>query len=297
MSNICKVCNKALSSYQSLWRHIKTFHSDQCNPNVVSSKSNVSQNIISEVPQKNNNKYKCKNCDKTYNKRQNKYKHQVKCSNNMLLLDKKIEEKVEEKLKLLQSNNKLITNNNNSHSHNKINNGIINHITINKVGDEKYLNLSDDNIKLIFSKEIESVFTFVELLNFNKELPENHNHCVTNLEGSYVNVFNSDTKTVQVDQKKYFFDTLLCKSIDRMEILFNLNKKQFNGSKQEEIKNSIDTLKRLKDSYYNKKLFSDLIDKLTLIAYNNKNVIIDTWSDKPNKPYNLREDIENTLLI
>jgi len=90
---------------------------------------------------------------------------------------------------------------------------------------------------------------------------------------------------------------LLCKSIDRMEILFNLNKKQFNGSKQEEIKNSIDTLKRLKDSYYNKKLFSDLIDKLTLIAYNNKNVIIDTWSDKPNKPYNLREDIENTLLI
>jgi len=221
----------------------------------------------------------------------------------MLLLDKKIEEKVEEKLKLLQSNNKLITNNNNSHSHNKINNGIINHITINKVGDEKYLNLSDDNIKLIFSKEIESVFTFVELLNFNKELPENHNHCVTNLEGSYVNVFNCDTKTVQIDQKKYFFDTLLCKSIDRMEILFNLNKNQFNGNKQEEIKNSIDTLKRLKDSYYNKKLFSDLIDKLTLIAYNNKNVIIDTWSDKSNKPnkpnklnkpYNLREDIENT---
>jgi len=33
-----------------------------------------------------------------------------------------------------------------------------------------------------------------------------------------------------------------------------------------------------------------LIDKLTLIAYNNKNIIIDTWADKPKKEYNFRED-------
>jgi hypothetical protein len=208
MEITCKTCNKNYSSKNSLYNHIRKYHSDKCKPVVALCGNNVAicnnnvANRISELTQENNNKYKCKNCEKTYNNRYSKYRHQLKCSNNMLLLDKKIEEKVEEKLKLLQSNNKLITNNNNSHSYNKINNGIINHITINKVGDEKYLNLSDDNIKLIFSKEIESVFTFVELLNFNKELPENHNHCVTNLEGSYVNVFNSDTKTVQVDHKK-----------------------------------------------------------------------------------------------
>jgi len=294
MDITCKICNKKYSSKNSLYNHIRIYHSTKCSPNVSSCGPNVAnaENIISDLS-KVNNLYKCKFCNKTYKNRHSKYRHQLKCSNNMSVIDKKIEEKVEEKLKLLQSNTKLITNTN-SHNNNKINNGIINHITINKVGDEKYLNLSDENIKLIFSKEIESVFTFVELLNFNKELPENHNHCVTNLEGSYVNVFNSDTKTVQVDQKKYFFDTLLCKSIDRMEILFNLNKKQFNDSKQEEIKNSIDTLKRLQDSYYNKKLFSDLIDKLTLIAYNNKNLVIDTWTDKPKKPYNFREDLENT---
>jgi len=96
---------------------------------------------------------------------------------------------------------------------------------------------------------------------------------------------------------KHFFDSLLCKSIDRMEILFKNNKKKFNNSRQSEIKNSIDTLKRLQDSYYDKKLFNDLIDKLTLIAYNNKNIIIDTWADKPKKEYNFREDLENTLLI
>ena len=302
MKYICKICNKILSSYQSVWRHTKTLHSSQCSPNVVSCNPivipTIQNEILNSLQENNNNKYKCKNCDKTYNLRQSKYRHQLKCSNNMSVIDKKIEEKVEEKLKLLQSNTKLITNtNSHNNNNNKINNGIINHITINKVGDEKYLNLSDENIKLIFSKEIESVFTFVELLNFNKELPENHNHCVTNLEGSYVNVFNTDTKTVHVDQKKYFFDTLLCKSIDRMEILFKNNKKKFNTDKQNEIKTSIDTLKRLQDSYYNKKLFNDLIDKLTLIAYNNKNIVLDTWTDKPKKEYNFREDLENTLLI
>jgi hypothetical protein len=79
-----------------------------------------------------------------------------------------------------------------------------------------------------------------------------------------------------------------------MEILFKNNKKKFNSSRQSEIKNSIDTLKKLQDSYYDKKLFNDLIDKLTLIAYNNKNIIIDTWADKPKKEYNFREDLENT---
>jgi hypothetical protein len=256
----------------------------------------VVKNVIENVD--NKKEYKCNKCDKIYYNKYSKYKHQKICSNIVKDLIAKIdmmEEEIKNNAKIIKNNTQITKTNNNNN--NKINNGVINHITINKMGDEKYLNLSDENIKLIFSKEIESVFTFVELLNFNKELPENHNHCVTNLEGSYVNVFNTDTKTVQVDQKKYFFDTLLCKSIDRMEILFKNNKKKFNTDKQNEIKPSIDTLKRLQDSYYNKKLFNDLIDKLTLIAYNNKNIVLDTWTDKPKKEYNFREDLENTLLI
>ena len=293
MSNICSICNKSYSCYQSLWRHTKTLHKDN-----VDSGSHIVANggkkVVIKVTNNVNNKkeYKCNKCDKIYYNKYSKYKHQKICANIVKDLIAKIdmmEEEIKNNAKIIKNNTQITKSNNN-----KINNGVINHITINKMADEKYLNLSDENIKLIFSKEIESVFTFVELLNFNKEMPENHNHCVTNFEGSYVNVFNTDTKTVQVDQKKYFFDTLLCKSIDRMEILFKNNKKKFNSSNQNEIKTSIDTLKRLQDSYYNKKLFNDLIDKLTLIAYNNKNIVLDTWTDKPKKEYNFREDLEST---
>ena len=28
MSNICSICNKSYSYYQSLWRHTKTLHKD-----------------------------------------------------------------------------------------------------------------------------------------------------------------------------------------------------------------------------------------------------------------------------
>ena len=134
---------------------------------------------------------------------------------------------------------------------------MINHITINKVGDEKLALLTDEHIKTIFSKEIESIFTFIKLLNFNKELPENHNHCVTNLGSKFLSVYNTDTKKVERDRKKFYFDNLLCQSIDRMELLFNANKKQFNKEKQAEIRNTIDTLMKLKDSYYNPKLFDE----------------------------------------
>jgi hypothetical protein len=41
---------------------------------------------------------------------------------------------------------------------------------INKLGTENLAELNDTEISSIFNKEIESVLTFVELLNFNERL-------------------------------------------------------------------------------------------------------------------------------
>jgi len=281
----CRICNKTYSCNQSLWRHNKNKHKNISSKSSEIKTNNISQNS-SEIKVKI---YKCKKCFKIYNNRFSKYEHQNKCNGTVsMTLDQRLvllETALSESKELTA---KKITNN----SNNKINNGVINHITINKIGTEPLNSLTDKNITDIFSKEIESIFTFVELLNFNKELPENHNHCVTNLEGSYINVYNTDTMTVHKDRKKYFFDTLLCKSIDRMEILFTKNKNKFNLSKQKEIRSTIDTLGKLKDSYYNKKLFDEIIKNLNLIAYNNKNIILDTWSDKDGEE-TLEKDLEN----
>ena len=285
----CKICNKTYSCNQSLWRHNKNKHKNISSESSEIKTNNISQNS-SEIKVKI---YKCKKCFKIYNNRFSKYEHQNKCNGTVsITLDQRLvllETALSESKELTA---KKITNNSNNKINNKINNGVINHITINKVGAEPLNSLTDKNITDIFSKEIESIFTFVELLNFNKELPENHNHCVTNLEGSYINVYNTDTMTVHKDRKKYFFDTLLCKSIDRMEILFTKNKNKFNLSKQKEIRSTIDTLGKLKDSYYNKKLFDEIIKNLNLIAYNNKNIILDTWSDKDGEE-TLEKDLEN----
>ena len=274
MQYICKKCNKNYSSYQSLWIHNKKYHT-AITTRIVTNVGKMPTNCHPIVTQINEKTYKCKHCGKVYNNRNSKYKHQVKCTNIITILTNKIDE-LESKI-----NNKSIINTkiNNNNKNNRINNGTINHITINKVGTELLERLTNKDIDKIFDKEIESIFTFIELLNFNSDYPENHNHCVTNLESKFVSIYNSETKKIEKDRKKYFFDSLLCKSIDRMNILFNNNKDKFTITKQNEITNTIDTLNRLKDSYYNPKLFNELISKLNLVAYNNKDIVIDTWNN------------------
>jgi hypothetical protein len=244
----CKVCNKIYSSYQSLWRHNKSKHIQNSSNittsisqlQIVSQQSSIQSSIVSQpdISQQPNQKtYKCKHCNKIYYNRNSKYKHQKLCKKemiDMITLSNKID-KIEKKLDT--SNNTI-----NTKITNKINNGTINHITINGIGNELLDSLSNNDISKIFSKEIESIFTFIELINFNVLLPENHNHCVTNLESKYLSKYNSNTKKIEKDRKKYFFDALLSKSIDRIQILYNNNKHKFSEKKQNNISNTIETL-------------------------------------------------------
>jgi hypothetical protein len=299
MNFACTICNKKYLSYNSLWRHNKIKHNSIVSQisHAVSQISPIVSQINPSVSQINpsilDNNYKCKHCNKIYSNRNSKYKHQIKCKNSIItLLNNKVNE-LENKItnnKINESENNIIDKNIITNKNNKINNGIVNHITINKMGSEKLEDLTNKDINNIFSKEIESIFTFIELLNFNIGIPENHNHCVTNLESKYLSIYNSNTKKIEKDRKKYFFDALLCKSIDRMNILFNNNKNKFTSKKQNKISNTIDTLNKLKDSYYNPKLFNELIHKLNLLAYNNKNIIIDTWNN--NTKNMLNDDLD-----
>jgi hypothetical protein len=79
----------------------------------------------------------------------------------------------------------------------------------------------------IFNKELSSVTTLIELLNFNERLPENHSFCTTNLESNYVSIYNTEKQIPEKDRKKYMFDTILDNSVDKLELLYNHYKNKF----------------------------------------------------------------------
>jgi hypothetical protein len=114
-------------------------------------------------------------------------------------------------------------------------------------------------------------------------LPENHTFCTTNLKSKYLDVYNTDTKTVEKDRKKYFFDNLLQNSVNGIKKLIELHKKENiiienNNIITEMLKSSIE----LGSKYLNDKILKELFNKIELISYNNKQIIKDTWTGKNN---------------
>jgi hypothetical protein len=293
MSFICDECKKEYKSYQSLWNHNKKFHSI-ISGNSGTNGGNISSNINTTK------KYICNICEKEYNNKYSKYKHQQKCSNDDLI--KKAEvignaaqtqiQKLETKINQLEKkvnkkSNKKIINNNNT------NNGtIINNIVINKIGSENLLEFNDNEITQIFNKELEGIVTFIELLNFNERLPQNHSYCTTSLESKYLSTYNKETNTIEKDRKKYFFDKLLNTTIDRIQILYNSNKGKFNKMKQKQIEENITNLKSLKNYDFNNKILKEMINKMNLVTYNKRQIIQKTWHEDSDSDDDFQRDLE-----
>ena len=253
----CLKCNKDYSSYQSLWIHNKKFHTD---------KTTIIPQSIQIIPQNTTLKnILCEYCHKELSRNDSLKRHELKCKEK----DKKLKEnnKIENELNELKkvvnkltknSGKKIIKNYNNGNIFNGItnNSGMI----INKLGSENLLELNDTEISTIFNKEIESVLTFVELLNFNERLPSNHSFCTTSLEGQYLSTYNHETKTIESDRKKYFFDKLLTTSVERIEMLYKISKKKFDKSKQQQIEDNICNLKKIKDSNFNTMIVKEMMN-------------------------------------
>ena len=278
----CMTCKKDYSSYQSLWNHNKKFHSNT---------TSITPQTTSMSPQNTSNTvviYKCNKCSKILSRIDNLHRHEKKCkekdttNNDIIELKNKIEQ-LEKK-----SNKKTINNN-----HGNIQNGhVINNITINKIGSENLSLLNDNEISMIFNKELESITTFIELLNFNERLPENHSYCTTSLESKFLSVYNKDTNTVEKDRKKYFFDKLLNSSIDRIQLLYNTNKPKFTKMKQQQIEENIKKLKTFKDYDFNNKMLKEMVNKMNLVTYNKKCIVQKTWHEDSDSEDDFQKDLD-----
>lgn len=288
----CNKCMKDYDTYNGLWKHNKKYHS-----------KNTSSDKPNDKPDKPNDKpddkpdiktYKCPKCENVFVHYQSRWKHQRNCNN---IIKKDVEEKdkemqlIKSKLyKLEKKVNKKVINNNNGNIYNG--NVVNNNITINKIGSENLLDFNDNEITMIFNKELEGIITFIELLNFNERLPQNHSYCTTSLESKYLSKYNEETKTIEKDRKKYFFDKLLNTTIDRIQILYNSNKKKFTKIKQKQIEENITNLKTLKNYDYNNKILKEMINKMNLVSYNKRKIIQKTWNEDSDSDDDFQKDLE-----
>jgi hypothetical protein len=296
--SFCEICMKNYSSYQSLWNHNKKFHKDKkcnnkniCDDNIIfvkkadfnllqcyycnkefSNTSNKSRHIktckeiYSNIQLIETDKYKCDICNKGFNCKTSIYRHREVCK------------ETEEHSKITN----IVINNNNNVTNNNItnnNNIVINNIIINKLGEENIDSINKNDILNLFDKEFLSIIKFIELIYFNKKLPENHIFCSPNLNNKIVKIYDTALKKPKAALKNSIFNNILYNSIEKINLLYSVYKHKFdfNNDKKNIIQENIDRLQKMKYDMFNKNNKSYYVS-LGLLSYNNKEIVEDTWN-------------------
>jgi hypothetical protein len=311
----CSKCNKIYSSYKSLWNHNKNFHISKILNNIIMPSNDIVTQSIDIIVNSTNikenyNNLVCKNCNKEFSHRNNRWRHEKTCkpkisnNNNEIELEKiKLQQKEKdmdiEKIKLetvklkleLKNNNKIINKNNTLNT----NNGTINNnIIIKSIGNESVMSLTAAEIKEISTSGSNALLKVIQCLNFNKDRPENHSFCVTSLEGNHVTYHDNIEKQKIKVTKNEFFDRILLNSRNKLdEITIRLefdeneqNKELYLGK----LNNTLSTMfspqnvDELKTSTLNKKILSTYNKKLNDLSYNNKDMVQKTWSQAKYEP-------------
>jgi hypothetical protein len=149
-----------------------------------------------------------------------------------------------------------------------------------KTGTEDMNQITYNEVSTIFDNEISSVIKLIELVNFSESKPENHSFCSTALESPYLSFYNTDTNSVNKERKRYFFEEVICKSIQNHELLYKKFKSKFNSSKRKQIEDNIANLKKMKENSFSSKIMGEMIRNLNLLSYNNRDLVQETWSGK-----------------
>jgi len=339
MEYICNICNKKYSGYQSLWIHNKKYHKPKINNAIIlpsSSQNNAiilpssSQNNAIILPSSSQNNaiinppinkiLKCAKCLKIFSHRNNKYRHEKKCNNQ--IISNNTNQIVPSNNQIVPSTNQIVpstnqitsTDNTQIINANNVNTGTvntstvntgtvntgtvntgtvntgtvntgtvnttINHITINPIGCESVEKLSYEEIKKIFRQHKKCLYSAIEFVNFNEKIPENHNFYNSSLEGKYINVFNTETNTPEKKNKKEFFDKILCSSLNIMQLLYYKVKDNVSIKKQKSLLSMIEELENIAYLSENKKIYTTNFNQ---ISYNKKEIIKKTWSDNKDK--------------
>jgi hypothetical protein len=289
----CNYCNKNYASSSSLCNHNKKFHNEYVvergsfvqNNEVVCGTFEVLDKKLYKLPQ-------CKFCNKQFNDRSNKSKHEKICKNKIILEITNVKNENE----LLKS--QIINNIQN------INNGIINNnqIIINQVGKETLDGLSLKDILSITKDGNNMPITCIKKVNFNKKFPENHSFCTTTLEGKHFTRINHKTQKPEKINKVDFINEVLDSSlrfINNISLMIEFDESFRDNiplEHQQKIKDILNNQNKFHEAK-NKKAFFNCINDM---SYNFKDIILETWKliqPLDNKQCEIETDSEEPPLI
>ena len=145
--------------------------------------------------------YFCKFCNRSFSRRQSKWKHETnrcafKLNSDSEVIENEIREKLLEELaesgQLVKTDQQLIKSGNINIDKSQNNSGTINNITISLNSydntDKSYIKNTD--ILTCIKKGNMGIPHMIHLLHCNKYKPENHNVSLNNIKSSYIGVYN-----------------------------------------------------------------------------------------------------------
>jgi len=235
MEYYCKIHDKKYKSYKSLWKHNYNYHKQENVGNVSDVTKNVT-NIVSKcnnvfsvtsIGENDGNKFICKKCNKSFNSRQTKWRHEKNCNkventNEIELMKKEIEEnkkqsqkeieeykKEMEKLKdMLQKALKIHPKTLNKINNQLNNNGTINNITIVQLGRENLSEvLTNKQKRFILDRQAMSLNHLVDMIHTSDKFKKFHNVYITNLQSTFAYKFDEkENKFIAVNKNELITD-------------------------------------------------------------------------------------------
>jgi hypothetical protein len=275
----CKICNKNYASYKSIWNHNKKYH----NNNVSKIVSNVSENVKNvpkSVSNVSNTSLKCNICDKTFNSRTTKWRHDKTCkeNENEIIQKSKDEEILEmkaemEKLKdmlqkALKIHPKTLQKINNQL--NNTNNGTINNNTvIIQLGKEDLTKMLTTNEKMsILNRQAMGINDLVKLVHTSGKYKKCMNVYITNLQNTIGYMYDEKQNNFIAVNKNELLNDLVDSRMYDIEKFYDKLQLKLEPEKATRIKKFIDKMKNEEDCLKDLKK-----EEIKLILYNNRESI------------------------
>jgi hypothetical protein len=261
---ICEICEMSYKTQNGLLKHNRLNHKNNDN----------------NKPKK----YPCEYCDKEYNSRQNRWVHMLKCkevNKQKISLEEKVNQLTEKVNTLEKKPQKII--NNNTTNNNTTNNiqYVINSPEVSSIG-----HLTFELQKDILDKGLNSLVYLIEMINFNKSVPENHSYCITAINDKHASVIDEKTNTIIKTNKSDLFDKVLGANLSNLEKIATNPK--FTPAEKAEYAGKIEYLK--KSMFQNNKFIKRYQSDINLMSYNKKDMVQETWKYLKPVEENLEEE-------
>ena len=305
----CFHCEKYYKSIQSYCNHKRKFHKKMVpngtipepftpkpepNDNIILQSDNILEHcnfkIIKngyKILKDNKYIYICKHCNKEYEYRQSRNRHQKNCyitsfeklkkenvelkenfQNQVNDLKQQLSDLMNKTYKMhpktLQKINKQLNNNCNIFQKNEYNINNINNINIVQFGKEDVINkLSKKEQLMILNKKHQSLNHLIEYVHFNDKFPQYKNIAITNMKDGLAYMYNEDkNKFIAIDKNELIMNVLETRMLD-IEDIYSTNVNNINDHTRKNIKFFINKMTNNNEYLELKKM------DIKLILYNN----------------------------